>query len=142
MSRPRSDQVRDGATLDTAFNGATDLRPARMHPSQQQSAGPVRTCIGCRRTAARSVLVRFVGTEVMGRWYAVPDPGACRDGRGAWLHRDRGCAEQAERRRAFARALRLPGPVDTTEVYRFLAELAHENESTARRPTNRKRVDE
>ena len=37
-------------------------------------------------------------------------------GRGAHLHRDLGCLELAERRRAFPRALRVPGPLDPAEV--------------------------
>jgi uncharacterized protein len=37
-------------------------------------------------------------------------------GRGAHLHRDLACLELAERRRAFPRALRVPGPVDATAV--------------------------
>ncbi|GIG25226.1 hypothetical protein Cde04nite_14700 [Cellulomonas denverensis] len=41
-------------------------------------------------------------------------------GRGAWLHPDPHCLELAERRRAFPRALRIAGPVDTTAVHRQL----------------------
>jgi len=37
-------------------------------------------------------------------------------GRGAHLHRDLACLELAERRRAFPRALRVPGPLDATAV--------------------------
>jgi predicted RNA-binding protein YlxR (DUF448 family) len=36
----------------------------------------------------------------------VVDPRASLPGRGAWLHRDRGCLEQAIARKAFARAFR------------------------------------
>jgi uncharacterized protein len=141
VTRPRSGEVRDGATLDTASNGTTVGRTVRADSPDPVSDGPVRTCIGCRRTASRSVLVRIVGAEVEGRLTAVPDPAAVRPGRGAWLHRDRGCVELAERRKAFARALRLAGPVDTTAVHRFLTEPRDEHEPTAR-PDNRKRVDE
>jgi hypothetical protein len=51
----------------------------------------------------------------------VPDPRRRAPGRGAWLHRDPGCVELAERRRAFARALRVSGTVDPTPVREYLA---------------------
>lgn len=34
-------------------------------------------------------------------------------GRGAWVHPERECVEKAIRRRAFVRALRVSGPLDT-----------------------------
>ena len=43
-------------------------------------------------------------------------------GRGAHLHRDLACLEAAERRRAFPRALRVPGPLDPTSVRAALDE--------------------
>jgi predicted RNA-binding protein YlxR (DUF448 family) len=51
----------------------------------------------------------------------LPDPRRRIPGRGAWLHPDRRCVELAERRRAFARALRVPGPVDPTPVVEYVA---------------------
>jgi predicted RNA-binding protein YlxR (DUF448 family) len=50
----------------------------------------------------------------------VPDPRGRLPGRGAHLHPDPECLDLAERRRAFGRALRLGGPVDLTEVRRYL----------------------
>jgi hypothetical protein len=50
----------------------------------------------------------------------VPDPDRSAPGRGAWLHPNLSCAEQAQRRRAFARALRVPGPVDAAPVLAHL----------------------
>jgi len=50
-----------------------------------------------------------------------PDPHGHHAGRGAYLHRDAGCLQLAERRRAFQRALRLPGGLDLT-VLRVLME--------------------
>ena len=43
-------------------------------------------------------------------------------GRGAYLHLSQKCFEQAERRRAFARALRLPGPLATGALGEYLAQ--------------------
>jgi predicted RNA-binding protein YlxR (DUF448 family) len=46
----------------------------------------------------------------------VPDHRKRLPGRGAHLHRDRSCLELAERRKAFPRALRVPGPLDSGQV--------------------------
>ena len=44
-------------------------------------------------------------------------------GRGAWLHPDDHCLAAAIRRRAFARALRIPGTPDTSAVVEYLTRL-------------------
>ena len=81
---------------------------------------PVRTCIGCRERAGRSSLVRFVAIRSEGpgesRWVITADPGQSLPGRGAHLHPDARCLDQAKRRRAFGRALRVEGPVDLNQV--------------------------
>jgi predicted RNA-binding protein YlxR (DUF448 family) len=41
-------------------------------------------------------------------------------GRGAWIHPDLDCLSKAERRRAFPRALRVPGPLDAGAVRGWL----------------------
>jgi uncharacterized protein len=101
----------------------------------------VRTCIGCRRTAAATELLRVVAAKTfsgttddsIGRLDAgrraadvlvVPDPGARALGRGAWLHPDLECAQLAQRRRAFARALRVPGAADPTPVLELLERVS------------------
>ncbi|MFW6092257.1 MAG: YlxR family protein [Actinomycetota bacterium] len=91
---------------------------------------PTRTCVGCRLRTDKSDLLRVVavrcGAEserISGRtWCVVPDPRGRLPGRGAYLHPDPGCLSLAERRRAFPRALRLPGPLDTTALRRWFAE--------------------
>lgn len=80
---------------------------------QNRSAGdprlPIRTCVGCRGEAGKRALIRLVRD---------PDAGVRLDlagratGRGAYLHPDPGCIEQARRRRALERALRAPVPQD------------------------------
>jgi len=66
---------------------------------------PVRTCVGCRKRAPVNDLLRVVvRTGVL-----VPDPRRRLPGRGASVHPTPECLTAAERRRAFARALRLPG---------------------------------
>ncbi|MGI8595365.1 MAG: YlxR family protein [Solirubrobacteraceae bacterium] len=58
--------------------------------------------MGCRRTQDKAQLLRLVA--VAGALTA--DPAMRLPGRGAYVHRDRGCWEAALSRRAFARALR------------------------------------
>lgn len=45
-----------------------------------------------------------------------PDPRRRLPGRGAWLHLAPECLDRAERRSAFPRALRVPGPLDPALV--------------------------
>jgi uncharacterized protein len=45
-----------------------------------------------------------------------PDPRRRLPGRGAWLHPVPECLHRAERRTAFPRALRVPGPLDARLV--------------------------
>ncbi|HEX3900375.1 MAG TPA: YlxR family protein [Mycobacteriales bacterium] len=77
---------------------------------------PVRTCVGCRVKAAKSELLRVV--VVAGT--LTPDPRGTSPGRGAHLHPDPACLALAERRRAFPRALRLGGPLDTAGLAEYL----------------------
>ncbi|MGY1609061.1 MULTISPECIES: YlxR family protein [unclassified Geodermatophilus] len=66
---------------------------------------PVRTCVGCRKRAPVTDLLRVVHRSGT----LVPDPRRRLPGRGASLHPTPECLHAAERRRAFSRALRLPG---------------------------------
>ena len=91
------------------------------------SASPVRTCVGCRKRAARAELLRVVA-EVRPDSPArvvVPDPKGRASGRGAHLHPTPECLELALRRRAFTRALRVSGgPLDTTPVETLVQQWA------------------
>ncbi|MBT2519322.1 YlxR family protein [Streptomyces sp. ISL-90] len=73
---------------------------------------PVRTCIGCRSRSPRSSLLRIVVQDS----HVVADTSAVLPGRGAWLHPTLECYHLAVRRRAFGRALRMTGEVDTSNV--------------------------
>jgi uncharacterized protein len=73
---------------------------------------PVRTCIGCRSRAPRSSLLRVVLQDSQ----VVADASAVLPGRGAWVHPTLECYQLAVRRRAFGRALRIRGEVDTSNV--------------------------
>lgn len=70
---------------------------------------PVRTCVACRARAPRSALLRVVARDGV----LVADEKAVLSGRGAWVHDTDGCLETALRRRAFGRALRVSGELDT-----------------------------
>ncbi|GAA1759407.1 YlxR family protein [Luedemannella helvata] len=102
------------------------------------SAPVVRTCVGCRKRAAASELLRVVATAVADQaspggavavgspeWRLVPDHARRLPGRGAHLHPDPACFAQAERRRAFGRALRLTGVVDAGPVAAYVEAFGH-----------------
>jgi predicted RNA-binding protein YlxR (DUF448 family) len=76
-------------------------------------AGPIRTCVGCRLRVPAAELVRFVAVEAGDHFRLQPDPDRRLPGRGAHLHPDPACFALAERRRAFGRALRNTGVLDT-----------------------------
>ncbi|WBQ02539.1 YlxR family protein [Kribbella sp. CA-293567] len=46
----------------------------------------------------------------------LPDPAHRAPGRGAHLHPVTECLDLAERRKAFPRAFKVPGPLDTSQV--------------------------
>ncbi|MFI6403624.1 YlxR family protein [Streptomyces sp. NPDC050548] len=72
-------------------------------------ACPERTCVGCRERAAKKELLRIVAVE----GECVPDHRGTLPGRGAYLHPALVCLDLAVRRRAFPRALRAQGTLDT-----------------------------
>ncbi|MCJ1679963.1 YlxR family protein [Streptomyces sp. APSN-46.1] len=88
-----------------------------MSGRTQARACPERTCVGCRERAAKSDLLRTVAIE----GECVPDPRGTLPGRGAYVHPAVVCLDQAVRRRAFPRALRSAGALDTTELRKALA---------------------
>ncbi|MDY7541012.1 YlxR family protein [Cryobacterium breve] len=73
---------------------------------------PVRTCIGCRSRAPRASLLRCVARDSV----LVVDETATLPGRGAWLHPSIECFQDALRRRAFGRALRVTSPLDAKQL--------------------------
>ncbi|MBB5109535.1 hypothetical protein FHS40_008663 [Streptomyces spectabilis] len=68
--------------------------------------------MGCRERAAKSELLRIVAIEGV----CAPDPSGTLPGRGAYVHPALVCLDLAVRRRAFPRAFRLQGPLDTAEL--------------------------
>jgi uncharacterized protein len=86
--------------------------------------GPVRTCVGCRKRELAVELLRVVAVSTGNGKYAVTvDPAGSLPGRGAWLHPIPKCAQEAIRRRAFARALRIAGAPDASAVIEHIESL-------------------
>ena len=79
---------------------------------------PVRSCIGCRKRANPSALIRVVLVD--GK--VIPDLKGGAAGRGAWLHKK--CAEVAIARNAFVFAFKTnkaqEEAVDVSELLKFL----------------------
>jgi predicted RNA-binding protein YlxR (DUF448 family) len=70
-------------------------------------------------------LLRVVAERTPDRpqgWTVFPDDRRRRPGRGAYVHPDPDCVQQAIRRRAFGRALRQEGPVDTGPLEDWIAQ--------------------
>jgi uncharacterized protein len=85
-------------------------------PEGPTSAGPVRTCVGCRRRDEQGRLLRVVpgGTTVQ------VDVRRRLPGRGAYVHPDPACVALAVKKRAFGRTLR--APVDAAAAGAVLTE--------------------
>ncbi|MFJ5034626.1 YlxR family protein [Streptomyces sp. NPDC088560] len=79
-------------------------------------ACPERTCVGCRERAAKNDLLRIVRIEGA----CAPDPRGTLPGRGVYVHPALVCLDQAVRRRAFPRALRAPGALDTKALRQYV----------------------
>ncbi|GGW19973.1 DNA-binding protein [Streptomyces capoamus] len=87
---------------------------------------PERTCLGCRERAAKTDLLRIVKSGDA----CVPDPRGTLPGRGAYVHPALVCLDQAVRRRAFPRALRVPGPLDTKALRRYVEQTTVAEQAT------------
>lgn len=71
-----------------------------------------RTCVGCRKSVSTEQLVRVVVRE--NRLAIDLDRSA--PGRGAYVHRNRTCIEQAVTRKAVTRSLRVSADIDVSAV--------------------------
>jgi predicted RNA-binding protein YlxR (DUF448 family) len=92
--------------------------------AHRRTEGPVRTCVGCRKRELAVELLRVVAVSTGNGKYAVTvDPAGTLPGRGAWLHPVSKCLQEAIRRRAFARALRIAGAPDTSLVVEYIEPL-------------------
>nr|WP_232065904.1 YlxR family protein [Mycobacterium heidelbergense] len=110
-----------------------ELPVPRTSRAHRHTGGPVRTCVGCRKRELAVELLRVVAVATgNGECAATVDTGSSLPGRGAWLHPSPQCAREAIRRRAFTKALRIAGPLDTSAVVEHIEFL-----SAPDRPGNR-----
>jgi predicted RNA-binding protein YlxR (DUF448 family) len=114
-------------TLDLAViqrdPSASETRRATRW-AHRNTDGPVRTCVGCRKRELAVELLRVVAVPIGNGEYAViVGTGASLPGRGAWLHPVPQCVQQAIRRQAFTKALRITGSPDTSAVVEHIETL-------------------
>ena len=92
--------------------------------AHRHTDGPVRTCVGCRKRELAVELLRVVAVStVNGDFAVIVDVASSLPGRGAWLHPVPQCVQQAIRRRAFTKALRIAGSPDTPAVVEHVSAL-------------------
>ena len=100
------------------------IQRKRSAVAHRSTDGPVRTCVGCRKRELAVDLLRVVAVSTGNGSCAVTvDTGGGLPGRGAWLHPEPRCIDQAIRRRAFTRALRIAGSPDITAVVEYVSAL-------------------
>ena len=110
-------------TLDLAVIQREPSAP-RASWARRCTDGPVRTCVGCRKRELAVELLRVVAESTgNGNYAVIVDQSRKLPGRGAWLHPIPQCLQQAIRRRAFTRALRMTGSPDTSAVVEHICGL-------------------
>ncbi|WP_328994958.1 YlxR family protein [Kribbella sp. NBC_01245] len=83
-------------------------------------ARPERTCVGCRKRDSQANLLRMV----VAGGVVLPDERHQAPGRGAHLHPVTECLDLAERRKAWPRAFKVPGPLDAHLVREYVDQHA------------------
>jgi uncharacterized protein len=101
-----------------------------MPQAPRQKHIPQRTCVSCRRTDAKRGLVRVLRD---GEGRVSVDPTGRRNGRGAYLCHDPACWQNAIKRKALERALRLEQlhPDDRDALLAYAAGLVADPEPAA-----------
>lgn len=94
------------------------IRPV-SHSRPEPTRTPTRTCVGCRRPATKSSLVRLV----LARGHVVVDGRQRLPGRGAYVHPNPACLTPALSRGGVARGLRFSGRIDPEIVGKKVAEV-------------------
>jgi predicted RNA-binding protein YlxR (DUF448 family)/ribosomal protein L30E len=92
--------------------------------STRERAHPERTCVGCRRVAARGELVRLC--VLAGPPHVAPDLSGKLGGRGAWVCARRACVRAAVRKGGLSRAAgRQVSGVDADALARAIVDQLH-----------------
>ncbi len=78
-----------------------------------QKKRPQRTCLGCRETKNKELLIRVVRTP---EGTVELDPTGRKNGRGAYLCRNAACLKKALKSKALGRALKTEIPEGTAEA--------------------------
>lgn len=100
-------------------------------PEVTSRRAPQRMCIATRTVCADHQLLRVVAqTTENGDVMIVPDPHRRLPGRGAWITPEVGALEIAEKRKAFSRALKVPGNADLHLVREYLETKPRESTRT------------
>ncbi|MEB4208668.1 YlxR family protein [Mycobacterium sp. 94-17] len=100
-----------------------ELSDPETRRAHRHAGGPVRTCVGCRKRELAAELLRVVAVPTGNDFAVVVDTAHSLPGRGAWLHPGPQCAQQAIRRRAFTKTLRITGSPDTSAVVEHIESL-------------------
>ena len=100
------------------------IGPDAIDLSMAARSRPVRTCVGCRKRSAKEELLRVVADDLGAGLEVIPDPRGRAPGRGAHVHPTAECLELALRRRAFARALRVPAGLGSARLEAHVQQLA------------------
>ena len=94
----------------------------RTNQGSSEKRKPVRTCLGCRKTAGKYELVRVVRTP---EGSVVVDPTGKRNGRGAYVCRNPQCLARVLKTGALARSLKVTLPPETGES--LMKEICHDS---------------
>ncbi|WP_420830300.1 YlxR family protein [Corynebacterium uropygiale] len=90
---------------------------------------PCRTCIATRQKKSVDQLLRVVQDPTR-PGHLLPDPRRRLPGRGAWITPTPQACAQAEKKRAWGRALRVSGRVDASAITAFIDEATSEQRKT------------
>ncbi|MFI5504028.1 nucleic-acid-binding protein implicated in transcription termination [Corynebacterium kutscheri] len=86
----------------------------------------MKTCIATKQRLPEHELLRVVADHDNPS-IILADPARVLPGRGAWITATLAALEQAEKRHAFARALKVSAPVDTGHVRKYLTDRKTEH---------------
>lgn len=92
----------------------------------------LRTCIATRTQKPDVELLRVVARRGADGYVVIPDPRRRMSGRGAWLTPNVESLFFAEKKRAFHRALRVSGSLDTGPVHQYLVDISAGSEHMTR----------